>query len=91
MDADWNTLAMDVDLNFDTSNVDFDIPHPGMPNDNPMPSGDFFSQELLALGLLEPLPPQDMMDELYVTLSSVLVCMHLPMTPGSRYFSKSSM
>jgi hypothetical protein len=31
-----------------------------------LPMGDPFSYDLIALGLDEPLPPQDMMNELYV-------------------------
>lgn len=70
-EPDWNAIAMDMDISLDigiSGGMDstFDIPQAGfgLQNEPLMSSGDFFSQELLALGLQEPLPPQDMMDEL---------------------------
>ncbi|KAF8847788.1 hypothetical protein BDZ45DRAFT_698912 [Acephala macrosclerotiorum] len=73
IEANWNDLTMDMDMNIDmgddslldgTFNLNpggFDFPPPG-PS---IPMGDLFSHELLELGLNEPLPPQEMMDELH--------------------------
>lgn len=59
-----------MDMNLDDQDFmdpAFDMPQFAMPAENPsILAGDFYSQELLALGLEEPLPPQDMMDELFV-------------------------
>jgi hypothetical protein len=80
MEADWNTLGMDMNLDIDDADLldpSFQIPQFGMESSGPLPmqSGDYFtqSQDLLALGLQEPLPPQEMMDELYVAKLSVFV------------------
>jgi hypothetical protein len=60
MEPDWNTLGMNYEY------ADEPLFTPGM--EMPQSGYDFqepgFSQELLSLGLQEPLPPQDMMDEL---------------------------
>jgi len=69
-EPDWNAMNLDMDLNMmnATSGVDntFDASNDmfGLPKDPINPSGDYFSTELLALGLQEPLPGQDVMDEL---------------------------
>ena len=71
-EPDWNTLGMDMDITLDIGmggglDSTFDMPQAGFEMQNePMMSagGAFFSQELLALGLQEQLPPQDMMDAL---------------------------
>jgi hypothetical protein len=47
-------------LNMDPAGFDFANLAPSLP------MGDPFSHDLIALGLDEPLPPQDMMNELYV-------------------------
>lgn len=68
-EPDWNTMGMDMDMNLDIGmgggiDATFEMPHTGFGMQNEPSGGDFFTQELLALGLGEPLPPQDMMDEL---------------------------
>lgn len=78
MEADWNTLGMDMDMDMNIDLDDptlldpvFDVPTTGfgLPNTELPPANDYnYSQELLALGLDEPLPPQDMIDELYGSL-----------------------
>jgi hypothetical protein len=68
MEPDWNTLGMNYGYadeplfipGIEMAQSGFDIQEPGASTE----TGDFFSQELLSLGLQEPLPPQDMMDEL---------------------------
>lgn len=63
----WDAMNLDMDMGstrgpndpFDNSTDLF-----ALPKDPINPNGDFFSQELLALGLQEPLPTQDIMDEL---------------------------
>ena len=78
LEADWNTLGMDMNLDMDDGGIldsAFDIQQSdfGLPPLGPsLPTGDLYSQELLGLGLQEPLPPQDMMDELWV-YSCVLI------------------
>lgn len=64
----WDGLGMDMNIDFDDVGLAdqmFDISQYQMPADNilfqPEP---IFSQELIGLGIQEPLPPQDMMDEL---------------------------
>lgn len=49
----------------------FDIPLSGFdyqPAAAPLPEGNFFSQALISLGLQEPLPPNQMINDLYGTL-----------------------
>ncbi|KAE8454281.1 hypothetical protein EG329_005206 [Mollisiaceae sp. DMI_Dod_QoI] len=71
MDADWNDLTMDMNIDMgDDGLLDdtFDLNSAGFgfqPLDPTIPMGDFFSHELLELGLQEPLPPQEMMDDLH--------------------------
>ena len=68
MEPDWNTLGMNYGYADDPVFAPgIDMPQSGYGFQDLDPSmnvGDFFSQELLSLGLQEPLPPQDMMDEL---------------------------
>jgi hypothetical protein len=49
---------MDESLNVPLSAFDY------QPDPNALLEGDFFSQELISLGLSEPLPPVQMMDDL---------------------------
>lgn len=71
-EPDWNAMNLDVNMRMDSGDsgmgngLDMTPDIFEMPKDPINPNGDFFSQELLALGLQEPLPPQDVMDELYV-------------------------
>jgi len=69
MATDWDTLGMDMNLDLDEGDLldsCFDVPQFNVqPETASVLAGDFFSQELLGLGLQEPLPPQDMMDELF--------------------------
>jgi hypothetical protein len=68
IEPDWNTLGMNYGYADDPLfTPGMEMPQSGYNFQEPGPStatGDFFSQELLSLGLQEPLPPQDMMDEL---------------------------
>lgn len=68
-EPDWNTVGMDMDISLDMGmgggiDAAFEMPQAGFGMQNDPSGEEFFSQELLALGLGEPLPPQDMMDEL---------------------------
>jgi hypothetical protein len=58
---------LDESFNVPLSAFDF---QPAAPS---VPEGDFFSQELISLGLQEPLPPNQMVDELYVPTPEVLL------------------
>ncbi|KAM3082049.1 hypothetical protein ACMFMG_004504 [Clarireedia jacksonii] len=67
----WNAMNMDMDINCndgELQNLVFDMLQGNMggigaePN---VPIGDYFSQEIVSLGLQEPLPPDSLMSELY--------------------------
>lgn len=70
--ADW-TIGMDMNLDLDLDDdglldPSFDISQPGLDFSVPapaMPTDYFGNYELMALGLQEPLPPQDVMDDLH--------------------------
>lgn len=77
IEADWNPLGMDLDMDMDL-NIDYDDPTLLDPEFNipatafglqdaalPLVNDFSSSQELLGLGLDEPLPPQVMINELY--------------------------
>jgi hypothetical protein len=72
-ETDWNGLSMDMNLDLDLDDgglldPSFDISQPGLGFSAPapnMPTDYFGSYELIGLGVQEPLPPQDMMDELH--------------------------
>lgn len=70
LEADWTTLGMDMDMNIDDSvllDAAFDMPSSNFTPqhmETPPVENNFFSQELIELGLDEPLPPQEMIDEL---------------------------
>jgi hypothetical protein len=70
-EADWNGLGMDMNLDLDLDDdglLDpaFDISQPALGFSAQSIPADFFgSYELIGLGLQEPLPPQDMVDELH--------------------------
>jgi hypothetical protein len=55
-----------IDSGFGASNLF------GLQSDPLNPAGDFFSHELIALGLQEPLPAQEMMDDLYECLAGLI-------------------
>lgn len=75
LEPDWDALADNMDIpledggilhasldmhNMHAAGFDFPSLAPSLP------LGDPFSHDLIALGLDEPLPPQDMINELYV-------------------------
>lgn len=71
LECDWDTLGTDMN----TTNLDdptlldpwFETTGDGCGKmDVPLMDGDFFSRELIELGLEEPLPPPDMIEELCV-------------------------
>lgn len=62
MNVDMGDAGM-LGQDFNISLSAFDFP-PAAPS---IPEGDFFSQEIISLGLSEPLPPQEMIDELYAS------------------------
>lgn len=69
-EPDWNAMNLDLDLNMNmgAGEMAFDSTADLFSIQDPInPAGDFFSTELIALGLQEPLPAQDVMDELYET------------------------
>lgn len=74
VEADWNTLGMDLemDMNIDLDDPTlldpgFEMPSTGfgIPDTEPSAANNYSSQELLQLGLDEPLPPQGMIDEMH--------------------------
>jgi hypothetical protein len=72
LEADWDILADNMDMALGDGgllNEPLNMQHPGCGFEGLAPSlpiEDFFSQELISLGLQEPLPPQDLIDDLYV-------------------------
>jgi hypothetical protein len=72
-ETDWDGLGMNMNLDLDLDNngllePSFDISQHGFGFSAPaptMPTDYFGSYELIGLGLQEPLPPQEMMDELH--------------------------
>jgi len=68
VETDWDALGMDMNIDLDDADLmdpSFNLPQYGMPEENvSFQTAAFFSQELIGLGLQEPLPPQDMMDNL---------------------------
>ncbi|CAD6444977.1 262de15b-b350-4c43-8cdc-7ee8756edd8a [Sclerotinia trifoliorum] len=68
VDPDWSAMNMDMDLNFTDARLQdlgFDLMNGNMGAGSSVPVGNFFSQEILSLGLQEPLPPESVMDDLY--------------------------
>jgi hypothetical protein len=69
--TDWNNLGIDMNLDLDDDGLldpSFDISQPGFGFSTPAPTipiDGFGSFDLIGLGLQEPLPPQQMMDELH--------------------------
>ena len=64
-----------MDLNMEMGNgmleESFNVPISAFdyqPAPSALSGGDFFSQDLISLGLSEPLPPQQMIDDLYASL-----------------------
>jgi hypothetical protein len=74
---------MDIDMEFeDDALLDFPIPEPTFTFQPEMPNGDFFSQEVISLGLQEPLPPDEMVEELYVSITPRITKPNLLQTPS---------
>jgi hypothetical protein len=91
---DWNSIGMgmNLDLELDDDGLldpPFDISQPvlGFSATAPtMPTDYFGSYELIGLGLQEPLPPQDMMDELH-TIYFEKYHRTMPMMHKLRYYA----
>lgn len=70
---DWSAMNVDMELNFTSEgiqNIGYDILSGNVGAGSSVPAGDYFSQEVISLGLQEPLPPDNLMDELYVWILS---------------------
>jgi hypothetical protein len=61
MNVEMGTGMLDESFNVPLTAFDY------QPAPNAPPGGEFFSQELISLGLSEPLPPQQMIDDLYAS------------------------
>ena len=73
LEADWDNLADNMDMSLGdggffneplilgSSGTVFQALAPGLPSEE-----DPFSQELISLGVQEPLPPEDVINDLYV-------------------------
>lgn len=86
VEMDWGAMDMNMNMNLDMDmNMDMNFTNEGLQdlgfdimNGNlgtassvpTVPIGDFFSQEIISLGLQEPLPPESLMDDLYVWILS---------------------
>ncbi|QSZ29267.1 hypothetical protein DSL72_003779 [Monilinia vaccinii-corymbosi] len=67
-EPDWGAINIDVNLNFadkGLQDLGFDAMNGNLEAGPSVPIGDFFSQEVVSLGLQEPLPPESLMDDLY--------------------------
>ncbi|KAK6595740.1 binuclear zinc transcription factor [Botrytis cinerea] len=65
---EWSATNMDMELNFTNEgmqNIGYDILSGNVGTGSSVPAGDYFSQDVISLGLQEPLPPDNLMDELY--------------------------
>jgi len=62
-------MDMNMSMNMDFGSDAFmDLPHPAQDltfQDDQVPTGNLFSQDMVALGLDEALPPDEMIEELY--------------------------
>lgn len=70
---DWGAININMDVDFTDEglqNLEFDIMNGNLGAGSSVPIGDFFSQEVISLGLQEPLPPDSLMDDLYVQILS---------------------
>jgi hypothetical protein len=68
-EPDWNNFTMDMNMDVGDDMLDpaFDIPLSAFDYQSvppALPEGNFFSQELISLGLQEPLPPDQMINDL---------------------------
>ncbi|TGO34719.1 hypothetical protein BHYA_0185g00230 [Botrytis hyacinthi] len=64
----WTAMNMDMDMNFTDEgiqNIGYNILSGNVGAEPSVPIGDYFSQDVISLGLQEPLPPDDLMDELF--------------------------
>jgi hypothetical protein len=79
MEPDWNNYTMDINMDMGGAGLldeSFDIPLSTFDFQSAAPSlpeGNYFSQELISLGLQEPLPPNQMQDELYDAPPDILL------------------
>jgi hypothetical protein len=56
---------MDMNMDFEGDPLlDFPMPESTFAFQPQMPTGDFFSQEIISMGLQEPLPPDEMIADL---------------------------
>ncbi|KAF7944121.1 hypothetical protein EAE96_010530 [Botrytis aclada] len=90
---DWNAMNMDMDMNFTDGgiqNIGYDILTGNIGTGSSVPVGDYFSQEVISLGLQEPLPPDNLMDELFQTYFDKF---HptLPMIHKDRFYAALNM
>lgn len=72
-DPDWGAMNIDMNMNFADEGLQglgFDIMNGNLGSVSSVPVGDYFSQEVISLGLQEPLPPESLMDDLYVWILS---------------------
>jgi hypothetical protein len=63
----WNSFPLDMHVDFqDETFMDqsFGIPNSVYSLESGMPSSDFSTQEVISLGLQEPLPPDEMVNDL---------------------------
>ncbi|TGO07359.1 hypothetical protein BTUL_0288g00080 [Botrytis tulipae] len=67
-DPHWTAMNMDMDMNFTDEgiqNIGYNILSGNVGAEPSVPIGDYFSQDVISLGLQEPLPPDNLMDELF--------------------------
>lgn len=68
VNPDWSAMNIDMDMNFTDAglpDLGFDLMNENMGAGSSVPVDNVFSQEILSLGLQEPLPAESLMDDLY--------------------------
>ncbi|KAG4025268.1 hypothetical protein MFRU_062g00210 [Monilinia fructicola] len=92
-DPDWGAMNIDMNMNFADEGLQglgFDIMNGNLGSVSSVPVGDYFSQEVISLGLQEPLPPESLMDDLYRIYFERFHAT-LPMIHKARFFAALNM
>jgi hypothetical protein len=64
-EPDWNSYPTDMNMDFESDPLlNFPISDSTFTFQPQIPTGDFFSQEIISMGLQEPLPPDEMIADL---------------------------
>ncbi|KAB8291561.1 hypothetical protein EYC80_006362 [Monilinia laxa] len=67
-DPDWGAMNIEMNMSFADDGLQglgFDMMNGNLGAVSSVPAGDYFSQEVISLGLQEPLPSESLMDDLF--------------------------